>query len=115
MKRYGLLKESNNKKHEEKVAKERKEQETEEKNKKLMWNDIYKMVTPYAQAIIDGQNAQIQRIHETIDKLKAEIESLKDENTMLKNNNLGGVINGVKDNADTNWMNVDLKPRAMFG
>lgn len=34
---------------------------------------------------------------------------------MLKNNNLGGVINGVKDNADTNWMNVDLKPRAMFG
>ena len=84
MKRYGLLKESNNKKHDEKVAKERK-------------------------------NAQIQRLHETIDKLKAEIESLKDENTMLKNNNLGGVINGVKDNADTDWMNVDLKPKAMFG
>ena len=111
MKRYGLLKESNNKKHEEKVAKERKEQETEEKNKKLMWNDIYKMVTPYAQAIIDGQNAQIQRLHQTIDKLKEEIESLKDENSMLKKNNLGG----VKDNADTDWMSVDLKPKAMFG
>lgn len=30
---------------------------------------------------------------------------------MLKKNNLGG----VKDNADTDWMNVDLKPKAMFG
>lgn len=36
MKYYGLLKESNNKKHDEKIAKERKEQEMEEKNKKLM-------------------------------------------------------------------------------
>ena len=36
MKQYGLLKESNNKKHDAKIAKERKEHEKEEKNKKLM-------------------------------------------------------------------------------
>ena len=80
-----------------------------------MQSDIYKMVTPYAQTIIDGQNTQIQKLHETKDKLKEEIESLKDENSILKKNNLGGVINGIKDNADTDWMNVDLKPKAMFG
>lgn len=34
---------------------------------------------------------------------------------MLKKNNLGGVINGIKDNVDTDWMSVDLKPKAMFG
>lgn len=34
---------------------------------------------------------------------------------MLKKKQLGGVISGVKDNADTDWMNVDLKPKAMFG
>lgn len=34
---------------------------------------------------------------------------------MLKKNQLDGVINGIKDNADTDWMNVDFKTKAMFG
>lgn len=72
------------------------------------------MVTPYAQTIIDTQNSTIEELHKVIDQLKAEIESLKDENTILKKNQLGGVINGVKDNADTDWMNVDLSTKAMF-
>ncbi len=77
-----------------------------------MQNDIYKMVSPYAQSTIDGQNAQIEKLHETIDKLKAEIECLKDENSMLKKNQLGSILGGVSDNKDNDWMNVDLK---MFG
>lgn len=112
MKRYGLLKASNNKKHEDRVAKE---QETEQNIKKLMQNDIYKMISPYAQSIIDVLNSTIKELHETIDKKDEEIESLKEYINKLNKNQQGGVLSGVNDNDDTNWMNVDLKAQGMFG
>lgn len=37
------------------------------------------------------------------------------EEDKLKKNQLGGVLSGVNDNDDTNWMNVDLKAQGMFG
>ena len=37
------------------------------------------------------------------------------EEDKLKKNQLGGVLSGVNDNVDTNWMNVDLKAQGMFG
>ncbi len=73
------------------------------------------MVSPYAQANIDALNSTIKKLHETIDKRDGEIESLKEEINKLKKNQLGGVLSGVNDNDDTNWMNVDLKAQGMFG
>lgn len=43
------------------------------------------------------------------------MESLKEEINRLKKNQFGGVLSGVNDNDDTNWMNVDLKAQGMFG
>lgn len=73
------------------------------------------MVSPYVQSIIDARNSTIKKLYETIDKKDEEIESLKEEINKLKKNQLGGVLSGVNDNDDTNWMNVDLKAQGMFG
>ena len=83
--------------------------------KKLMQNDSYKMVSPYAQSIIDAQNSTIKKLYEAIDKKDEEIESLKEQINKQKKNQLGGVLSGVNNNDDTNWMNVDLKAQGMFG
>lgn len=73
------------------------------------------MVSPYAQSIIDAQNSTIKKLYETIDKKDEEMESLKEEINRLKKNQLGGVLSGVNDSDDTNWMDVDLKTQGMFG
>lgn len=73
------------------------------------------MISPYAQSIIDAQNSTIKKLYQAIDKKDGEIESLKEEINKLKKNQLGGVLSGVNDNDDTNWMNVDLKAQGMFG
>ena len=73
------------------------------------------MVSPYVQSIIDAQTSTIKQLYETIDTKDEEMESLKEEINRLKKNQLGGVLSGVNDNDDTNWMNVDLKAQGMFG
>lgn len=60
-------------------------------------------------------NSTIKELHETIDKKDEEMESLKEEINRLKKNQLGGVLSGVNDSDDTNWMDVDLKTQGMFG
>ena len=57
----------------------------------------------------------LNKLYEAIDKKDEEMESLKEEINRLKKNQLGGVLSGVNDNDDTNWMNVDLKAQGMFG
>ena len=68
-----------------------------------------------AQSIIDVLNSTIKELHETIDKRDEEIESLNEQINKLNKNQQGGVLSGVNDSDDTNWMDVDLKTQGMFG
>lgn len=115
MKKYGLLKKSNNLIHEERCAKEHEEIKTLIVNQHAVTNQAIDTSTQIIIDALKSQNkmlcATIETLNKKIDALTREVEDLKTRNRELTRTKLIGRVNA--DNED-DWLNTELTSNVSF-